>query len=52
MLDLAGALSALIDDEAKRHRLGENARKAAHNQYGWEQMEKQLLRVYEELLHP
>lgn len=48
---LSKALSALIDDEAKRRRLGENARKAAYNQYGWEQMEKRLLRVYEELLH-
>lgn len=48
---LSGALSALIDNEAKRRQLGENARKAAHNQYGWEQMEKRLLRVYQELLH-
>jgi len=49
---LSEALSALIDDEAKRHQLGENARKAAYNQYGWEQMEKRLLGVYEELLYP
>lgn len=50
--NLVEALSVLIDDEAKRHQLGENARKAAYNQYGWEQMEKRLLRVYQELLHP
>ena len=50
--NLAGAVSALIEDEAKRHQLGENAKKAAHTRYGWEQMEKRLLRVYEELLHP
>ena len=50
--NLAGAVSALIEDEAKRRQLGENAKKAAYNQYGWEQMEKRLLRVYEELLHP
>ena len=49
--NLVEALSVLIDDEAKRRQLGENARKAAYNQYGWEQMEKRLLRVYKELLH-
>ncbi len=49
---LAKALSALIDDETKRRQLGDNARKAGYNQYGWEQMEKRLLRVYQELLHP
>jgi glycosyltransferase involved in cell wall biosynthesis len=45
---LARALSALIEDEDKRHQLGENAKKAVYNQYSWEQMEKRLLRVYEE----
>lgn len=49
---LAEALSALIDDEAKRRQLGKNARKAGYNQYGWEQMEKGLIKVYAELLHP
>jgi hypothetical protein len=29
--------------------MGENAREAGHSQYSWEQMEKKLLRVYEEL---
>ena len=47
---LAEALSALIDDEDKRRWMGENAEKAAYNQYSWEQMEKRLLRVYAELL--
>lgn len=50
--NLVRALSTLIDDEAKRYQLGKNAKKAAYNQYGWEQMEKRLLKVYEELLHP
>ncbi len=49
---LAGALSALIDDEGKRRQMGENARKASHSQYSWEQMERRLLRVYEDLLQP
>ncbi len=49
---LSQALSALIDDETKRRQLGENARKAGYNQYGWEQMEKGLIKVYAELLHP
>lgn len=47
---LARALSALIDDEIKRHQMGENAKKAVYSQYSWEQMEKRLLRVYAELL--
>ena len=49
---LAKALSALIDDEDKRRYMGESAKKAVYNQYSWERMEKRLLRVYTELLHP
>lgn len=48
---LAGALSVLIEDEDKKHKLGENAKKAVYNIYSWEQMEKKLLRVYEEILN-
>lgn len=47
---LVGALSVLIDDEGKRCQMGENAKRAAYNQYSWEQMEKKLLRVYNDLL--
>jgi len=50
--NLAEALSTLMDDEDKRRQIGENAKKAVHNQYSWQQMEKRLLRVYEELLRP
>lgn len=49
---LVKALSVLIDDAGKRRRMGKNASRAVLNQYSWEQMEKKLLRVYGELLHP
>lgn len=48
--NLARALSVLIEEGDKRRQLGENAKKAVHNQYSWEQMEKKLLRVYEEVI--
>ncbi|MFC2056412.1 glycosyltransferase family 4 protein [Chloroflexota bacterium] len=47
---LAGALSALIDDADRRRRMGTNAKRAVNSQYSWEQMEKNLLRVYDDLL--
>ncbi len=48
---LAGALSALIDDNAGRQRLGENARDAFNKRYNWNNMEKKLLNIYHELLN-
>ncbi|MBA7489485.1 hypothetical protein ES702_00019 [subsurface metagenome] len=47
--NLVRVLSILIEDESKRRRMGMNAKKAVYNKYSWEQMEKKLLRVYEEL---
>jgi glycosyltransferase involved in cell wall biosynthesis len=44
------ALSTLIDDENKRRRLGENAKKAVYNHYNWTEMEKKLLRIYREII--
>ncbi len=49
---LVKALSILIEDEDKRSQMGENARKAIHDKYSWEQMERRLLRVYKEILYP
>lgn len=49
---LVKALSTLIDNEDKRRRVGENARRAARDTYSWEHMEKRLLGAYTELLHP
>lgn len=48
--NLVKALSVLIDDKDSRHQMGENARRAVYDTYNWEQMEKKLFGVYEELL--
>lgn len=48
--NLVRVLSSLIDDEDKRRQMGENGKRAAHNEYSWEQMAKKLLRVYSDLL--
>jgi glycosyltransferase involved in cell wall biosynthesis len=44
------SLSSLIEDKDKRRKLGQNGEKAVYDQYNWSQMEKKLLRTYEELI--
>jgi glycosyltransferase involved in cell wall biosynthesis len=45
---LARALIELLEDEARRHKLGEGARKVAER-YSWEPIARRLLTIYEEL---
>jgi phosphatidylinositol alpha-mannosyltransferase len=45
---LAHALIELLEDEARRKRLGEGARKVAER-YSWEPIARRLLTIYEEL---
>jgi phosphatidylinositol alpha-mannosyltransferase len=45
---LGHALVELLEDEARRHRLGEGARKVAER-YSWEPIARRLLTIYEEL---
>ena len=45
---LAHALIELLEDEARRRRLGEGARKVAER-YSWEPIARRLLTIYEEL---
>jgi phosphatidylinositol alpha-mannosyltransferase len=45
---LAHALIELLEDEARRQRLGEGARKVAER-YSWEPIARRLLTIYEEL---
>ena len=45
---LAEALIALLEDELRRRKLGEGARKVAE-QYSWEPIAQRLLAIYEEL---
>jgi glycosyltransferase involved in cell wall biosynthesis len=46
---LVDALSLLIDHSELRAQLGENARRAVYERYSWEVIEKNLLRIYNEL---
>jgi glycosyltransferase involved in cell wall biosynthesis len=46
---LVDALSLLIDHSELRVQLGENARRAVYERYSWEVIEKNLLRIYNEL---
>jgi phosphatidylinositol alpha-mannosyltransferase len=45
---LGRALTALLEDEPRRRRLGEGARKVAER-YSWEPIARRLLTIYEEL---
>jgi phosphatidylinositol alpha-mannosyltransferase len=45
---LAGALIELLEDETRRQRLGEGARKVAER-YSWEPIARRLVTIYEEL---
>jgi glycosyltransferase involved in cell wall biosynthesis len=45
---LARALIELLEDEARRRRLGEGARKVAER-YSWEPIARRLVAIYEEL---
>jgi glycosyltransferase involved in cell wall biosynthesis len=47
---LAGALQELIDNEGARAELGEAARRAAAGPYSWDEVARQTLALYEELL--
>jgi len=46
----ADAVIALLDDRARRQRLGRNARNAAERDYGWEAIGRGLLEIYDDLL--
>jgi phosphatidylinositol alpha-mannosyltransferase len=47
---LAGALVELLNDENRRRKLGEEARKRALERYAWEGLAGRLVRIYEDLL--
>jgi glycosyltransferase involved in cell wall biosynthesis len=47
---LARAIVELLEDESRRRRLGEGARKVAEG-YSWGPIAKRLVDVYEELQH-
>jgi glycosyltransferase involved in cell wall biosynthesis len=47
---LATALAELVADEAARERLAEAARQAAAGRYSWDEVARQTLALYEELL--
>lgn len=47
---LAKAVLDLLDNPAEVARLGENGRRAIEELYGWHLMERELGRVYGELL--
>ncbi len=49
---LVEGLSRLIEDPGLRRQMGENARRAVHERYSWDIMEKKLLRIYVELTSP
>ncbi len=45
------AIMRLVNDPEACRRMGENGRKAAHEQYNWVTEEEKLIRLYEGLLH-
>jgi glycosyltransferase involved in cell wall biosynthesis len=47
---LLEALSILIENPELKRQMGENARRAVHEKYNWDIMEKKLLRIYDELV--
>jgi len=47
---LAAALQELVDDEVARAELGEAAKRAAAGPYSWDEVARQTLTLYEELL--
>jgi phosphatidylinositol alpha-mannosyltransferase len=47
---LAGAVVALLGDEERRCRFGEEARHVAEERYSWDQIAGRLLRVYDRVL--
>jgi phosphatidylinositol alpha-mannosyltransferase len=44
---LADALIALLDDEPRRQRLGEAARRLAEERYSWDEFSRALVRIYD-----
>jgi phosphatidylinositol alpha-mannosyltransferase len=44
---LANALMALLEDEPRRQRLGQAARRLAEQRYSWDEIARSLVRVYE-----
>lgn len=50
VLALQEALRGLLDSRVRRLTLGEGARKVAEQRYGWDQVAKRTLAMYEELL--
>jgi phosphatidylinositol alpha-mannosyltransferase len=49
---LAQALISLLQDEARRRRLGAAARERALERYAWSGLAQRLLRIYQELTRP
>jgi len=49
--EIAKAIEYLIEHPDKAKQMGENGRKAVLEKYNWENEEKKLLRIYEELLN-
>ena len=46
---LAGATAGLLDDEARRERLGVSARRVAQERYSWDDIGRRLEAIYQEL---
>jgi glycosyltransferase involved in cell wall biosynthesis len=44
---LAGAVVALLEDEARRRTLGAAARELARERYSWEDIARRLVGIYE-----
>jgi glycosyltransferase involved in cell wall biosynthesis len=47
---MAEAISTLIDDEAMRNRIGQNARNTIEKKYTWDKISKKMLECYESLI--
>jgi D-inositol-3-phosphate glycosyltransferase len=46
---LAGAVAGLLDDEARRERLGVSSRRVAQERYSWDDIARRLEAIYREL---
>jgi phosphatidyl-myo-inositol alpha-mannosyltransferase len=49
---LADAVVALLGDEERRWRIGEEARRVAEERYSWDEIARRLLQVYDRVLSP
>ena len=47
---LAEAVAGLLDDEARRERLGASARQVAQERYSWDDIGRRLEAIYREIV--